>query len=390
MSDKFVVADDVFFANKTDFALFYNVTSRTKVLLDKRDSEVASFCDALAVPESLLTAKCPDHYKESEIFSELLDLDMGRIVNSLEKDCAIPLVPIINRDLDFMPDEEERRSDIEKRNLLSYLNCITFYIGGGHCGDNNLCLQTYYPFKADSELSLELVYRTIKECEVFSNDYVYNIILSHLDNKCLEYLIREFGVYKNSIYFYLLSNNDNYPYADYLFSLGFNVTLIIDSIIKDSLNTNFSGSVNLIIRNRQDALLYEDLMESGMRVSPILVYDNNLDFLKEYCFLNDEDLKQLNCSKQELFIHQKINIYNWGNLYVHPDASVYSSSLANHKVGCLGKNTIKEMIAEELLRNYAWRKTRNNPQCIDCIYQWLCPTPSAIEALAGTTSCYRI
>jgi len=38
---------------------------------------------------------------------------------------------------------------------------------------------------------------------------------------------------------------------------------------------------------------------------------------------------------------------------------------------------------KEMLDNTAWRKIRNDYPCCDCIYQWLCPSPSNYELAIG-------
>ena len=44
---------------------------------------------------------------------------------------------------------------------------------------------------------------------------------------------------------------------------------------------------------------------------------------------------------------------------------------------------IRELIYYELVDGKSWHRIRNQAPCIDCIYQWLCPSPSNYEIAIG-------
>lgn len=45
--------------------------------------------------------------------------------------------------------------------------------------------------------------------------------------------------------------------------------------------------------------------------------------------------------------------------------------------------TILNVICEELVQNTAWRNIRDVKPCSDCLYQFICPSPSNYELVIG-------
>lgn len=80
-----------------------------------------------------------------------------------------------------------------------------------------------------------------------------------------------------------------------------------------------------------------------------------------------------------------MNTNFFGNLYVFSDSKVY----ANPNAKCLGnikEDLLLDLIHKELIENSAWRKTRNEKPCSDCIYQYLCPPISNYELVIGKSN----
>lgn len=116
------------------------------------------------------------------------------------------------------------------------------------------------------------------------------------------------------------------------------------------------------------------------RVIPIYNKDN-LHFFRNNVFMDQEDLNQIVLTKREIFIHQTLNTNDFGKLTILQDGSVY----ANVNMERLG--TVEEspysLVYKELTEGKSWRRIRDNKPCCDCIYQWLCPSPSNYELVIG-------
>lgn len=127
-----------------------------------------------------------------------------------------------------------------------------------------------------------------------------------------------------------------------------------------------------------------DLIENYSLRNAVIkpVYDNNLSFFENHIYLTSEDLLELNPSKKEIFIHQSINVSDFGQLNIIPNGTVYSN-LSNKKIGNVNKESLNSMIADEICTGHSWLRIRDQKPCCDCIYQWLCPSPSNYELAIG-------
>ena len=63
------------------------------------------------------------------------------------------------------------------------------------------------------------------------------------------------------------------------------------------------------------------------------------------------------------------------------DGRIYSDATAP-SLGTID-DSIYDLIVRELQENYAWRKIRDSESRKNCVYQWLCPSPSSYERIAG-------
>lgn len=66
---------------------------------------------------------------------------------------------------------------------------------------------------------------------------------------------------------------------------------------------------------------------------------------------------------------------------VLPDGRVYSN--VNHPSLGTIKNLPIDIVYKEFTKGQSWFNVRKQKPCSDCIYQWLCPSPSNIELAIG-------
>jgi pseudo-rSAM protein len=77
-----------------------------------------------------------------------------------------------------------------------------------------------------------------------------------------------------------------------------------------------------------------------------------------------------------------MNTNFFGALYIYPDGTVK----ANPNTASIGKlidTDILQIAETELIKNSAWRKIRDQEPCCQCLYQFLCPSPSNYEFAIG-------
>jgi pseudo-rSAM protein len=109
---------------------------------------------------------------------------------------------------------------------------------------------------------------------------------------------------------------------------------------------------------------------------------NNINFFKENIFLSQEDILSSSLSIKDLFTHQSVNTFDFGKITVLPIGDVYAN--INHPpLGNIATHSIHEMLYKEMNEGKSWFRIRNQAPCVDCIYQWLCPSPSNYEMAIG-------
>lgn len=108
----------------------------------------------------------------------------------------------------------------------------------------------------------------------------------------------------------------------------------------------------------------------------------NIDFITQNVFLDENDILSETLEMREIFCNQKLNSNFFGSLSVFPDGSVKASP-NTPDLGKLPENTLLELIYKELTSNTAWRKVRAEGKCNSCMYRFLCPPPGNLESVLG-------
>ncbi len=104
----------------------------------------------------------------------------------------------------------------------------------------------------------------------------------------------------------------------------------------------------------------------------------NIRFFKENIFLSKEDILYSPVSIKDIFANQSMNIYDFGKINIMPNGDIYAN--VNHPaLGNIKTHSIYEIIYKEIENGKSWLRIRNQAPCTDCVYQWLCPSPSDYE-----------
>lgn len=116
-------------------------------------------------------------------------------------------------------------------------------------------------------------------------------------------------------------------------------------------------------------------------ISPVYT-GKNLGFFEKNVFLDEEDILSNKITIKDIFTRQILNINDFGKLTIFPNGDVYANPI-NPRIGNIYSQEIKELIDKELESGASWLRIRNSPPCCNCVYQWLCPSPSNYELEIG-------
>ena len=108
---------------------------------------------------------------------------------------------------------------------------------------------------------------------------------------------------------------------------------------------------------------------------------DNRSFFEENLYMDVDELAEIALSKRDIFIRQTLNIIDFGKLYIEPDGKVYAN-LNDKSIGMID-DPPHDLVYWELTEGNAWLHIRNEEPCRECVYQWLCPSPSNYERVIG-------
>ncbi len=131
--------------------------------------------------------------------------------------------------------------------------------------------------------------------------------------------------------------------------------------------------------NEAEVLIEKHSLENT-EIKPVYT-GKNIKFFEDNIYLTEEDLQRPGLSRREVFAHQALNTNDFGRLTIMSDGKVY----ANPYFPALGtiEDDIRELVYKEMTEGRSWLRIRDMKPCCDCIYQWLCPSPSNYELAIG-------
>lgn len=116
-------------------------------------------------------------------------------------------------------------------------------------------------------------------------------------------------------------------------------------------------------------------------LNPVYIGSNIL-FFKKNVFLTKEDILSTHMTIKDFFSRQAMNIYDYGKINIMPNGDTYAN-LNYPMLGNIYTDSIYEIVQKEVDEGQSWFRVRNHTPCSNCVYQWLCPSPSSYEILIG-------
>lgn len=389
MRKKLVLSSDSFLWRKGTSGLIFNPKSGTHLRFSTMNPAMDELCRLLEDPINLYTAEFDSEEIDDEFrafVTSVEGLKLGKVVQAEEKTLAIPPSPFVINHVERMTER-----GMEQFGIQDYLSTVTFHLGGA--GEKNgWYRQVDYPFGSKERLDVSKTLLFIGQLNrntavrfvvAEAGDGRVSEIISHLDGRSVSFLFNPASYPKSPF-----SCNGYGQRGQCKFILRLSPEDIdrepnreSDSLFKHPDHIDFLVDSPGILQ-KTEALL--DRFCPGSHAF-IPVWNCNPLFLAENVLLSEEEILSSNRSKRKIHLHQLLNINYWGQLTVMPDGQVYSD-VNKSPLGSLDDSPV-EIIANELTQNHAWRRIRELGKCAGCLYQWLCPSPSAFEQLSGMAVC---
>jgi pseudo-rSAM protein len=331
-----------------------------------------------------------DDYEFLEIIKELRENFMIDIIDTtLSNGKPIQFVSKSNLVSDDIPHSQELQT-VHRDNVLSYLNEVTIVINSTNKFSGLLGLHHFD--KRKSEKIDVLDFSKIKKlCNKVLKTSIGKIRIVGLDISSYPNIINLISFFSKidiSVEFEFYGLNIDYE----IISLCVNRSIVV---LTRELNESIEVIKQKIPSYKQEK--YRFVVETKTQLEELDVFislneitnyevvpffnGKNYDFFEEYVFMDETDICSISQDLKSIHARRLLNTNDFGKLTILPDEKVYAN--VNHPFLGTIEDDIRELIYKELTEGQSWLHIRDMEPCCDCIYQWLCPSPSNYEITIG-------
>lgn len=382
----FAVYPHCFLWLKGEEGLVYNTKNYAKILFCN-EGLLAEKAGLLVVMENLYCIRLT----EEELADEKLN---GWVQNMVAQECgalvednginqrplSLPPILKVQDEADYY--RWEHRQGIDG-NVIENLHRLVFHINGSKYGNELYAKQTIYPTVSFEMLSAKDILRFamnarvspfLTEIVLVGNPFVYEGLEELMDSLQTICPVSVYCTWQDVMNF--LSDVEKLSTKANLHIMATG-DAVLDKLPQE-VNYTF------LVTSEQE---YEAAMEFEGKyrlehTDIVPVYTgNNLSFFEECLYMDEEGIQDIALDKREVFIRQKLNIQDFGRLTVIADGKVYANPNRS-AIGHIGE-TPHAIVYREITEGSSWLRIRDQKPCCDCIYQWLCPSPSHYEDVIG-------
>lgn len=217
-----------------------------------------------------------------------------------------------------------------------------------------------------------------------------NELLSFLDESEIPYTL--VSDWRN-----LPASWDNFPYKEFPFKLLVNTLedtqQIVDTakiLLQKGIAQSWEAYVTDMEEFEKMDKLSEELgtMDISLEIKPAYT-GCNLSFFEENVFTDEETLRSIHRSRQDIFMLQSMNPNDFGKIILSADGEVYAN-INQKPIGNM-QESLSEMLCRELEYNNAWRRTRYHVEpCKNCRFKLICPPLTELEDTIGKNNLCHI
>lgn len=386
------LSGDTFLWVKKNKGLIYNTENGKTILFDNAP-EIHAITSKLNIIDNLYCIEIDESHLKNKIINDwiqsVISINAGQLtICENLKPKPVQYYPQLN--LQFQEGRKYQNQDHSiYQNYNTYLQEVTIHINGDETGNELYSKQTNYP-------QLSKSYIPFKELRTFLSqfDQLYISILNICGNPFSyndwESLSTSIGLLplKTFIHVKLETLFHNIDKLYILKSDRFVVKILVDSynnekeiiLVCEALNNiSINYSICYIIKSFEEYQFADNMqIDENKKIIPIYT-GNNEDFFEKYVYIDQDDLRSTKLTKREIFAHQAMNTFRFGKFTIYLDKLVYTNR--NSKAIGTIKNSVSELINYEMKRGNSWLKIRNYESCKECLYQWICPSPSDYESV---------
>lgn len=369
----FTIEPYVFVDIKSKHVLLYNTLD--EVTIESTNEKIVELLQETLQEENCGVALLThERYRQEEIccfVDELREKFMGDVINvSLSDGKPVQILPFYN----YSKEQElyKKNNFSSYKNILEKLFEISLYIDA----TTNITKLIHFLITLPKNLTFNIV-GNMEEVPNYSELFSYldhcsspkNLLCSYKNIIPLQPIFAHNFSYQISVSFPI--NVERWNHA-------------MKVLLSQALPVEFVFEVS----SEEDVQLSEQLIEQHQidkyRLKPNYT-GNNIRFFENEVFLSKEDILSTPMTMKDFFARQAMNLYDFGKITILPNGDVYAN-LNHPSLGNIYVNNIHEILHKEVEEGKSWFRVRNHPPCTDCVYQWICPSPSNYEIAIGRSN----
>ena len=369
----FTIEPYVFVDIKSKHVLLYNTLDG--VTIESTNEKIVELLQETLQEENCGVALLThERYRQEEIccfVDELREKFMGDVINvSLSDGKPVQILPFYN----YSKEQElyKKNNFSSYKNILEKLFEISLYIDA----TTNITKLIHFLITLPKNLTFNIV-GNMEEVPNYSELFSYldhcsspkNLLCSYKNIIPLQPIFAHNFSYQISVSFPI--NVERWNHA-------------MKVLLSQALPVEFVFEVS----SEEDVQLSEQLIEQHQidkyRLKPNYT-GNNIRFFENEVFLSKEDILSTPMTMKDFFARQAMNLYDFGKITILPNGDVYAN-LNHPSLGNIYVNNIHEILHKEGEEGKSWFRVRNHPPCTDCVYQWICPSPSNYEIAIGRSN----
>lgn len=369
----FTIEPYVFVDIKSKHVLLYNTLDG--VTIESTNEKIVELLQETLQEENCgIALLTHERYRQEEIccfVDELREKFMGDVINvSLSDGKPVQILPFYN----YSKEQElyKKNNFSSYKNILEKLFEISLYIDA----TTNITKLIHFLITLPKNLTFNIV-GNMEEVPNYSELFSYldhcsspkNLLCSYKNIIPLQPIFAHNFSYQISVSFPI--NVERWNHA-------------MKVLLSQALPVEFVFEVS----SEEDVQLSEQLIEQHQidkyRLKPNYT-GNNIRFFENEVFLSKEDILSTPMTMKDFFARQAMNLYDFGKITILPNGDVYAN-LNHPSLGNIYVNNIHEILHKEVEEGKSWFRVRNHPPCTDCVYQWICPSPSNYEIAIGRSN----
>ena len=172
------------------------------------------------------------------------------------------------------------------------------------------------------------------------------------------------------------------------------ITLILNDITEEDnikraitllKSHNFAFGITFTIKSYKDMETAENIIDKydikKYKFKPEYSKDNHV-FFEENVFITEKDILTSPVHMREIYSHQLLNTFDFGKITIFPNGDIYANTYFP-SIGNINRESLPEILNREMDEGNSWLRIRDKEPCKNCLYQWICPSPSDYEIEIG-------